>query len=116
MKGYIKIEAAAHEGREGLTIETDLEHVSNMDRMQMLHSLCRSLEITPTELKLMAMLMQEGIMDEVAEVETLRDDSVRAEGSEKKCTCGECTCDKPNVHIIGGDAGDMIELLKMLLK
>lgn len=95
MKGYIKIEAVTYEGHEGLYVESGLEHVSNIDRMQVLHSLCRSLEITPAELKLMAMLMQKGIMDEVAEVKSK---------------------DKPDVHIIGGDATDMIKLLKMLLQ
>lgn len=95
MKGYIKIKAVTYEGHEGLHVETELEHVSNIDRMQVLYSLCRSLEITPAELKLMAMLMQKGIMDEVVEVKSK---------------------DKPNVHIIGGDATDVIELLKMLLQ
>lgn len=95
MKGYIKIEAFTYESHAGLHVETELEHVSNIDRMQVLYSLCRSLEIMPAELKLMAMLMQKGIMDEVVEVKSK---------------------DKPNVHIIGGDATDVIELLKMLLQ
>lgn len=73
MKGYIKIEAVTYEGHEDLYVESGLEHVSNIDRMQVLHSLCRSLEITPAELRLMAMLMRKDIMDEVAEVKSKED-------------------------------------------
>lgn len=58
MKGYIKIEAATHEGQESLAVETTLEQVSATDRIQVLYSLCRSLEITPAELRLMAGLLK----------------------------------------------------------
>lgn len=58
MKGYIKIGDATHEGHESLAVETTLEQVSATDRMQVLYSLCRALEITPAELRLMASLLK----------------------------------------------------------
>lgn len=112
MKGFIKIEAATHDGREGLSVETDLYNVSYMDRLQVLHSVCCALKITPAELKLMAGLIDSGFADEVADVEVLHDESVPEEDP-------ECDCDKkPKVHVIGLDASadGVAELLKMLLK
>ena len=105
MKGYIKIEATTHEGREGLSVQTDLEHVTYMDRLQVLHSLCHSLNIEPGELKFMAELMDSGILDEAAEIKVLEDDD--------KC---DCSCKKPKMHVIGVDANSKLmgDLLKML--
>lgn len=109
MKGYIKIEATTHEGREGLSVQTDLEHVTYMDRLQVLHSLCHSLNIGPKELKFMAELMDSGLMNEVVDIEALKDDDDEPQEAKKK---------KPNVHVIGleSDGDGIAELLKMLLK
>lgn len=112
MKGFIKIEATTHNGRKGLSAETDLYDVSYMDRLHVLHSMCHALEITPAELKLMAGFIDSGFADEVADVEVLYDESVPAEDP-------ECDCDKkPKVHVIGMDASadSVAKLLKMLLK
>ena len=109
MKGYIKIEATTHEGREGLEVQTELEHVSFLDRMQVLHSLCHALHIKPRELKLMADLIGSGFMEEVVETKVLSDDTEIGI---------ECACKgkkKPNVHIIGGTPEDLLELLKALM-
>lgn len=110
MKGYIKIEATTYEGREGLSVQTDLEHVTYMDRLQVIHSLCHSLNIKPSELKFMAELMDSGILDEAAETKVLEDDTVPADD---KCDCKKS---KPKVHVIGVDANStlMSDLLKML--
>lgn len=105
MKGYIKIESATHEGKEGLSIETQLENVSYMDRIVVVNSVCTALRITSEELKLMAGLIGSGLMDELVDTNTLKDDDDEPQEAKKK----------PNVHIIGGDAEDMIELLKDLL-
>ena len=98
MKGYIKIEATTHEGRDGLSIETQLENVSYMDRLQVLHSVCHALKLDADELDLMAHLMRDGIIDAAADIQVLRDDT-------------------PEIHVIGVEAGSkgLAALLKMLL-
>ena len=110
MKGYIKIESTTREGREGLNIETDLWDVSYMDRILVINGVCSALQITPAELKLMAGLLGSGFMEEMTDTVTLEDDTevVRKpkSGTSKK---------KPNVHIVGGDAEGMLELLNDLL-
>lgn len=116
MKGYIKIEATTHEGREGFGVQADLEHITYMDRLQVMHSLCYSLNIDPGELKFMAELMDSGILDEAAEIKVLEDDTVPA-SDDDKCDCS-CRRGKPKsrVNVIGVDANStlMHDLLKML--
>ena len=110
MKGYIKIESATHEGKEGLSVRTDLRDVSYMDRIAVVNSVCHALHITPTELKLMAGLISSGFMEEMTDTHVLEDDTEVVRKSES-----DTSKKKPNVHIIGGDAEDMLELLKDLL-
>lgn len=110
MKGYIKIESATHEGKEGLSVKTDLRDVSYMDRIAVVNSVCHALHITPTELKLMAGLISSGFMEEMTDTVTLEDDTEVVRKPE-----ADASKKKPNVHIIGGDAEDMLELLKDLL-
>lgn len=110
MKGYIKIESATHEGKEGLSVKTDLRDVSYMDRIAVVNSVCHALHITPTELKLMAGLISSGFMEEMTDTVTLEDDTKVVRKPE-----ADTFKKKPNVHIIGGDAEDMLELLKDLL-
>lgn len=108
MKGYIKIESATREGEEGLSVETDLRDVSYMDRIAVVNGVCRALHITHTELKLMADLIGSGFMEEMTDTQVLKDDTevVKPEPKERK---------RANVKTIGGDAEDMLELLKDLL-
>lgn len=91
MKGYIKIESATHEGKEGLRIETDLRDVSYMDRIAVVNGVCHALHITPTELKLMAGLIGSGLMEKLTDTRVLEDNT------------------------IGVDNEDTLELLKALL-
>ena len=91
MKGYIKIESATHEGKEGLSIETDLRDVSYMDRIAVVNGVCYALHITPTELKLMAGLIGSGLMEKLTDTQVLEDNT------------------------IGVDNEDTLELLKALL-
>lgn len=107
MKGYIKIESATHEGKEGLRVETKLRDVSYMDRIVVVHGVCGALRITSEELKLIADLIRSGLMDELVGTNTLKGDDDEPQEAKKK--------KKPNVHIVGGDAEDMLELLKDLL-
>ena len=51
MKGYIKIESATYEGREGLSVEADLRDVSPMDRIVVVNGVRDALHITPGELR-----------------------------------------------------------------
>lgn len=106
MKGYIKIESATHEGKEGLSIQTDFRDVSYMDRIVVINGVCHALNITPTELKLMAGMIGSGLMDELVDTNTIEDDDDELQEDNKK---------KPNVHVIGGDAEDMLEFLRDLL-
>ena len=109
MKGYIKIEATTHEGRDGLHIETRLENASYMDRMQVLHSVCRALKLDADELDLMAHMMRDGIIDAVVDTQVLRDDTEKAD--EDKCTCNKHKeKSTPDVNVDG-----LVALLKMLL-
>lgn len=107
MKGYIKIESSTYEGKEGLSVKTDLRDVSYMDRIAVINSVCHALHITPTELKLMAGLIGSGFMEEMTDTVTLEDETEVARKPKKK----------PNVHVIGldADSDDIAELLKELL-
>ena len=111
MKGYIKIESATHEGKEGLSVQTDLRDVSYMDRIAVVNGVCHALNITPTELKLMASLMSSSFMAAMMDTHVLEDDTEVVRKSES-----DTPKKKPNVHIIGGYAEDMIELLKALVE
>ena len=77
MTGYIKITAATRNGHQGLEVETNVQDVSIMDRMQVLDALCRSLKFSPNELKLFMSLKSLGILDKAATVETIRDEHVK---------------------------------------
>ena len=97
MKGYIKIESTAREGNEGISVDTHLQDVSYMDRIMMVNGLCLALEITPTELKMMAGLLDSGLLDAFADVY-------------RKDNAGEYS---PEVK---KNLGLMAELLKILAK
>ena len=111
MKGYIKIESSTYEGKESLSVETDLRDVSYMDRIAVINGVCHALHITPTELKLMAGLIGSGFMEEMTDTVTLEDETEVARKPETKKK------KKPNVHVIGldADSDDIAELLKELL-
>ena len=82
MTGHIKITAATRDGHRGLNVETDLQNVSFMDRMQVLDSLCRSLKISLTELKLFVSMKSEGILDKAVTVKTVKDECVKEPGAD----------------------------------
>lgn len=84
MKGYIKIEASTYEGKEGLSVKTDLRDVSYMDRIAVINGVCHALHITPTELKLMAGLIDSGLMEVLVDVNKLKDESVEPQQSKKQ--------------------------------
>ena len=98
MKGYIKIEATTYEGKEGLSVKTDLRDVDYMDRIAVVNGVCDALKITPAELKFMAGLIDSDLMEAMIDTRTLQDDRVEPQKSKKKF-----------------DSGDIVELLKSML-
>lgn len=82
MTGYIKITAATRDGRQGLEVQTDVQDVSIMDRMQVLDALCRSFKVSSSELKLFMSLKGLGILDRAATVETIKDEHVKGSGAD----------------------------------
>lgn len=71
MKGYIKIEAGTHEGKEGLFVEGHIEGASPLDRCILMHSLKNALQMDDTEWKLYVIGEHEGLLNEMSEVEDL---------------------------------------------
>ena len=108
MKGYIKIETTVHEGKEGLSVETELEDISFADRLQALHSFCHAMHLGASELKLMAGLLSSGVFDDVATIVDLSEDSTAESQPERSCK-------EPNVHVVGGSPDVIHALLKALL-
>lgn len=82
MTGYIKITTTTHNGHEGLEVETNVQDVSIMDRMQVLNSLCRSFKFSLSELKLFMSLKSLGILDKAVTVETIQDECVKGSGAD----------------------------------
>ena len=82
MTGYIKITATTRNGRQGLSVKTDLRDVSYMDRMQVLDALCRSFKVSSSELKLFMSLKGLGILDRASTVETIQDEHVKGSGAD----------------------------------
>ena len=98
MKGYIKIEATTYEGKEGLSVKTDLRDVDYMDRIVVVNGICDALKITPAELKFMAGLIDSDLMEAMIDTRTLKDDRAELQKSKKKF-----------------DSDDFVDLLKSML-
>ena len=98
MKGYIKIEATTYEGKEGLSVKTDLRDVDYIDRIAVVNGVCDVLKITPAELKFMAGLIDSDLMEAMIDTHKLQDDSVEPQKSKKKF-----------------DSDDLVDLLKSTL-
>lgn len=71
MEGYIKIEAGTYEGRKGYNVESNFKELSHNDSMELLHCLCISTNIKPIDLRVMAALMESGVMDKVTDIEVV---------------------------------------------
>lgn len=71
MKGYIKIEAGTHEGKEGLFVKGHIEGASSLDRCILMYSLKNALQLDGTEWKLYVIGEHEGLFDMASEVEDL---------------------------------------------
>lgn len=82
MTGYIKITATTHNGHQGLEVETDVQNVSILDRMQVLDSLCRGFKFSLNELKLFMSLKSAGFFDKATTVETIQDEHVKGPGAD----------------------------------
>lgn len=73
MKGYIKIESVEHDGKLGISADTEMTDVSYFDRIMIVRAVCRGLHISPSELKTMAALLDCGLLDAMTETEVLED-------------------------------------------
>ena len=71
MKGYIKIEAGTHEGKEGLFVEGHIEGAAPMDRGILMHALRNALQMGDIEWKLYMLGEHAGLFEEMSEVEDL---------------------------------------------
>lgn len=74
MKGSVTIKAANKNGREGLCVSADLQEVNFMDKLHMMHCLCKSLKIQAEEFTLMATMLSSGIMDKMVDQKVLMDE------------------------------------------
>ena len=64
MKGYLKVEAARDEqGREGLRLSCELEHVSAMECFHILQVVCDALEVDSDDLEMFCTLKKIGLFD-----------------------------------------------------
>nr|DAH87303.1 MAG TPA: hypothetical protein [Caudoviricetes sp.] len=77
MTGYIKIFTTTRNGRRGLEVQTEVQNVFFMDRMQVLDALCRSFNVSLNELEMFVALKSRGIMDKAVTVEHLKDEHVK---------------------------------------
>ena len=59
MTGYVKLTAITTvAGREGIGVEMALKSVSSVDKLEVIYALCSGLDVTPKELKVMAMFLE----------------------------------------------------------
>lgn len=80
MKGFVKIEAGVYNGKEGVRVKTELQDLSYVDRMQMLHALCCALELNPTDLEIMARLMKSKTFNRAIAIEPVEGSSEQPVG------------------------------------
>lgn len=81
MTGYIKITATTCNERQSLEVQTDVQDVSCIDRMQVLDALCRGFEVDLNELKLFVALKSAGILDEISKVKTVQNEKDKGPGA-----------------------------------
>ena len=98
MKGFVKIEAVVRNGKEGLSVTTELQDMSYVDRMQMLHALCHALKLNPVDLQIMAEMMQSKTFNRSVTIEHVEDSSEQPAGVSR-----------------GNDVEELVGLLKTLL-
>ena len=81
MKGYLKVEAARDEqGREGLRLSCELEHVNTMERFHILQVVCDALHVDSDDLEMFCMLKKVGLLDALTERHTVRDEAIPEQG------------------------------------
>lgn len=68
MKGFVKLEAVTHEGKEVISCECMLKDVSTMDRMQMVHALMRSLQFNKDETEAFIAVTRAGVLNNSLEI------------------------------------------------
>ena len=81
MQGYLKVEATKNEqGREGLQLSCELEHVSAMDRFHVLQVVCDALHVYSDDLEMFCTLKKVGLFDALTERHTVCDEAIPEQG------------------------------------
>ena len=107
MKGYIKIEATKNvQGRKGLQLSCELEHVSAMDRFHILQVVCDAIHMDSNDLKVFCKMKETGLFDVLTERYTKYDEAIPEQGGEGG---------GPNIIIGAMSGSDMVDMLKSIL-
>ena len=81
MQGYLKVEATrAEQGRTGLQLSCELEHVSAMDRFHILQIVCDAIHMDSDDLEMFCMLKKVGLLDALTERHTVHDEAIPEQG------------------------------------
>ena len=81
MKGYLKVEAARDEqGRKGLQLSCELEHVGAMDRFHILQVVCDAIHMDSDDLEMFCTLKKVGLFDALTERHTVCDEAIPEQG------------------------------------
>lgn len=82
MKGYLKIEAVDEDDSTALRTDCCLSDVSFIDRMQLMHSASRALQLDSQDLKIWLLGEMLGVFGQATEETVLRDESVAVDMQE----------------------------------
>lgn len=104
MKGYLKIKTIGtnEEGMQGLSCECNMEHVSVIDKMQVLHSTTKALDMSRYEVKLFIAMYLSGVLEEANRIETEELGLARQERESGAQVLEFDTLDDFIEHILGG--------------
>ena len=111
MKGYLKIETHNNcaPDMQGMSCECELEHVSILDKMHILHAVTHSLEMNKADVHLFHRLYNAGILDEYIDNnpacpnEQVKEEAIKAAKKEGIKVVTFDSMDDFLDHILGGD-------------
>ena len=104
MKGYLKIKTIGtnEEGMQGVSCECNMEHVSVIDKMLVLHCAVKALEMPSYEVEIFMEMYRAGILDEANITEPDEPDLVRQARESDAQVLEFDTLDDFIAHIMGG--------------
>lgn len=77
MQGYIKVEKATYEGREGFMFTGELEGVTPLDRLEILNAVVQGLGLSEEELDIFYLLNVKGVLREAADKTVISEEQTR---------------------------------------